>query len=158
VNRSTATTADEPVADQLALDGQVCFALAVASRRVVSLYRPLLEPMGLTHPQYLLMLALWEETPLKVSQLASRLSLEPATLSPMLKRLEANGMITRQHSPRDDRALAVSLTPKGKRSRRQAERVPEAIRERLDLSLEDLEELHGNLTRLIAATRNGTQA
>src|SRR6059058_6137068 len=95
--------------DLLALDRQVCFALAVASRNVIGLYRPLLEPMGLTHPQYLVMLALWEEAPLKVSELSRRLSLEPATLSPLLKRLESSGMITRGRDPRDDRALAVSL-------------------------------------------------
>ena len=68
--------------DLLALDRQVCFALAVASRNVIGLYRPLLEPMGLTHPQYLVMLALWEESPLTVAELGRRLSLEPATLSP----------------------------------------------------------------------------
>src|SRR6476661_9558608 len=84
-----------PAGDLLALDRQVCFALAVASRNVIGLYRPLLEPMGLTHPQYLVMLALWEEAPLKVSELARRLSLEPATLSPLLKRLESTGMISR---------------------------------------------------------------
>src|SRR6476660_3659801 len=94
--------------DLLALDRQVCFALAVASRNVIGLYRPLLEPMGLTHPQYLVMLALWEQSPLKVSDLARRLSLEPATLSPLLKRLELSGMVTRDRDPHDDRALAVT--------------------------------------------------
>ena len=83
-----------PTEDLLALDRQVCFALAVASRNVIGLYRPLLEPMGLTHPQYLVMLALWEENPLTVAE-GRRLSLEPATLSPLLKRLESAGMVTR---------------------------------------------------------------
>jgi hypothetical protein len=77
--------------DLLRLDQQVCFALAVASRNVIALYRPILEPMGLTHPQYLVMLALWGESPLTVKQLGGLLSLEPATLSPLLKRLEAGG-------------------------------------------------------------------
>ena len=103
--------------DLLALDRQVCFALAVASRTVVSLYRPLLEPMGLTHPQYLVMLALWEDEPLRVSELADRLSLEPATLSPLLKRLEAAGLVTRRRDPDDERAVAVTLTPAGRRLR-----------------------------------------
>ncbi len=151
MNTASPTKAASP--DLLALDRQVCFALAVASRTVIGLYRPLLEPMGLTHPQYLVMLALWEEAPLKVSELARRLSLEPATLSPLLKRLEANGMITRERNPRDDRALAVSLTPKGTQARTQAERVPPAILERLDMSLGELEELRDSLTHLIAATR-----
>ena len=142
-----------PPDDPLALERQVCFALAVASRNVIGLYRPLLEPMGITHPQYLVMLALWEEAPLKVSELARRLSLEPATLSPLLKRLESNGMITRGRDPKDDRALAVSLTAKGSEARAQAERIPPAIMARLDMGLGELEELRDSLTRLIEATR-----
>jgi DNA-binding MarR family transcriptional regulator len=144
--------------DLLALDRQVCFALAVASRNVIGLYRPLLEPMGITHPQYLVMLALWEEAPLKVSELARRLSLDPATLSPLLKRLEAAGMVTRDRDPRDERALAVSLTTKGRDARAQAERIPPAIMARLDLSLGELEDLRDSLTRLIDATRGDTQS
>ena len=149
---STSTTTDASP-DLLALDRQVCFALAVASRTVIGLYRPLLEPMGLTHPQYLVMLALWEEAPLKVTELARRLSLEPATLSPLLKRLEASGMVTRERDPRDDRALAVSLTPKGVRARARAEQIPPAIMKRLDMELAELEELRDSLTRLIDASR-----
>lgn len=150
---SAPATAKATTPDLLALDRQVCFALAVASRNVIGLYRPLLEPMGLTHPQYLVMLALWEEAPLKVSELAHRLSLEPATLSPLLKRLESSGMITRERNPKDDRALAVTLTPQGAAARAQAEGIPPAIMERLDMSLGELEELRDSLTRVIAATR-----
>ena len=129
----------------------------MASRNVIGLYRPLLEPMGITHPQYLVMLALWEEAPLKVSELARRLSLEPATLSPLLKRLEANGMVTRERNPRDDRALAVSLTTKGVEARAQAERIPPAILDRLNMSLGELEGLRDGLTRLIEATQTDPQ-
>ena len=143
--------------DLLALDRQVCFALVTAARDVVALYREVLEPLGLTHPQYLVMLALWEEAPLKVSELARRLSLEPATLSPLLKRLEANGMVTRERNPRDDRALAVSLTTKGVEARAQAERIPPAILDRLNMSLGELEELRDGLTRLIEATQTDPQ-
>jgi MarR family transcriptional regulator, organic hydroperoxide resistance regulator len=139
--------------DLLALDRQVCFALAVASRNVIGLYRPLLEPMGLTHPQYLVMLALWEESPLTLTELGRRLRLEPATLSPLLKRLEAGGMVTRQRDPRDERALAVSLTTKGRRTRARAERIPAAILDRLDMSVADLEELRDGLNRIIDASR-----
>ena len=139
--------------DLLALDRQVCFALAVASRNVIGLYRPLLEPMGLTHQQYLVMLALWEESPLTVTELGRRLSLEPATLSPLLKRLEAGGMVTRQRDPRDERALAVSLTAKGRRTRARAERIPPAILDRLDMSLAELEQLRDVLNRVIDASR-----
>jgi len=157
VNSASAAAADAATPNLLALDRQVCFALAVASRNVIGLYRPLLEPMGITHPQYLVMLALWEEAPLKVSELARRLSLEPATLSPLLKRLEASGMVTRERNPRDDRALAVSLTTKGVEARAQAEQIPPAILDRLNMSLGELEELRDGLTRLIEATQTDPQ-
>ncbi len=139
--------------DLLALDRQVCFALAVASRNVNALYRPLLEPLGLTHPQYLVMLALWERAPLRVSELADRLSLEPATISPLLKRLEASGLVTRGRDPQDERALAVSLTTRGKRLRARAERIPPAVVDRLGMDLAELESLRDGLTRLIGASR-----
>ena len=157
MNRRT-SAAEAAAPDLLALDRQVCFALAVASRNVIGLYRPLLEPMGLTHPQYLVMLALWEEAPLKVSELARRVSLEPATLSPLLKRLEGSGMVTRQRDPRDDRALAVSLTPRGMAARAEAEQIPAAILERLGMGLGELEDLRDSLNRLIEATRHAAPA
>ena len=145
--------AAEPGPDLLALDRQVCFALAVASRTVVSLYRPLLEPMGLTHPQYLVMLALWESEPLRVSELADRLSLEPATLSPLVKRLEAGGLVARRREPGDERAVAVTLTPAGRALRSQAERIPPAVVARLGIELPELEELRDRLTSVIEAAR-----
>ena len=138
--------------DLLALDQQVCFALAVASRNVIALYRPILEPMGLTHPQYLVMLALWGRSPLSVKELGRMLSLEPATLSPLLKRLESAGLVSRGRQPTDERALAVNLTPRGRELRAQALKVPPAIIERLGMSLTELQDLHGALTRVIAAT------
>jgi MarR family transcriptional regulator, organic hydroperoxide resistance regulator len=153
VSRVAPTPGTARAEDLLTLDRQVCFALAVASRNVIALYRPLLEPMGLTHPQYLVMLALWEENPLSVTELGRRLSLEPATLSPLLKRLEASGMVTRERDPRDVRALAIALTTKGRRLRQRAERVPPAILDRLGMSVTDLEDLRDGLTRLIAASR-----
>lgn len=107
--------------------------------------------MGLTHPQYLVMLALWEESPLKAGDLARRLSLEPATLSPLLKWLEAGGMVTRERDPHDERALAVTLTSKGVAARQQALAVPPAILERLGMDVSDLETFRDGLTRLIAA-------
>ncbi len=138
--------------DLLRLDQQVCFALAVASRNVIGLYRPILEPMGLTHPQYLVMLALWGESPLTVKQIGGLLSLEPATLSPLLKRLEAGGLVARQRRFDDERALAVSLTAKGLALRDQALDVPPQVIERLDMTLAELQDLHAALTRVITAT------
>ncbi len=140
-------------ADLLALDRQVCFALAVAAREVIALYRPLLEPLGLTHPQYLVMLALWEDSPLRVADLAARVSLEPATLSPLLKRLEQRGMVVRDRDPRDERALAVRLTPAGAGVRAEAEAIPVAIMSRLGMDVADLESLRDRLTELVAAAR-----
>src|SRR4249920_493824 len=104
--------------DPLALERQVCFALAVTNRAVLAVYRPLLEPLGLTHPQYLVMLALWDQqktsgelrSPLSVKQIATALQMESATLSPMLKRMEALGFITRDRSAADERATDVALT------------------------------------------------
>lgn len=141
----------EGVENPLALDQQVCFALAIASRSVIALYRPLLEPLGLTHPQYLVMLALWEREPLRVADLARLLQLDPGTLSPLLKRLEAAGYIRRERDRRDERALAVVLTDKGRALRHDAEAIPPAIVERLGLPIEELLDLHRRLTAVIAA-------
>jgi DNA-binding MarR family transcriptional regulator len=142
-----------PDEDLLALDRQVCFALAVASRRVISLYRPLLEPMGLTHPQYLVMLALWEREPFTVRSLGEQLSLEPATLSPLLKRLEAIGYLTRARDPEDERTLRVALTPAGRDLRSAALAIPPAIMARLGMDRDELMGLHAALTSVIAHTQ-----
>ncbi|MCU1402272.1 MAG: MarR family transcriptional regulator [Microbacteriaceae bacterium] len=137
--------------DPLALERQVCFALAVASRSVIGLYRPVLEPLGLTHPQYLVMLALWERNPRRVTDISDTLFLEPATLSPLLKRLETAGLVTRARSVEDGRALAVELTEKGAALRKQAEEVPGKIVARLGVPQSDLQSIRGALTRLISA-------
>ena len=139
------------IENPLALDQQVCFGLAVAARSVIGLYRPLLEPMGLTHPQYLVMLALWEEEPLRVSELSRKVQLDPGTLSPLLKRLEAQDYIRRERNKLDERSLAVVLTERGRALRDDAEKIPPAIVERLDMSVDDLMELHRRLLEVIAA-------
>jgi MarR family transcriptional regulator, organic hydroperoxide resistance regulator len=137
--------------DPLALDRQVCFALAVANRAVLDVYRPLLEPMGLTHPQYLVMLALWERTPRSVKDLGSVLRLDSGTLSPLLKRLAASGLVTRTRARDDERALEVGLTERGKRLRRQAERVPAQVMDQLGVEAKQLETLHRALMRVVDA-------
>ena len=139
------------IENPLALDQQVCFALAIASRSVIALYRPFLEPLGLTHPQYLVMLALWEDEPRRVSELSRLLQLDPGTLSPLLKRLEAAGYLRRERDPRDERALAVVLTEKGRSLRQDAETIPAGIIERLGMPLSELLDLHRRLTAVIAA-------
>ncbi|WP_319463161.1 MarR family transcriptional regulator [Micromonospora sp. RTP1Z1] len=148
----------DDVDDPLALEQQVCFALSVAARGVVAAYRPLLEPMGLTHPQYLVMLALWQHAPLSVRELSRLLQLDPGTLSPLLKRLEASGYLRRERDSADERSLAVTLTAKGRALRSQAERIPPAIVERLGMQIEDLKRLHATLTEVIEAARQASKA
>jgi len=120
-------------------------------------YRPLLEPLGLTHPQYLVMLALWDhhksgaDRPLSVKAIAGALQLDSATLSPILKRLEALGLITRTRSVADERATDVELTQAGIQLRRRALKIPPAVVERLGVGLDELERLHDVLTRVNAA-------
>ncbi|WP_249666265.1 MarR family winged helix-turn-helix transcriptional regulator [Nocardioides faecalis] len=146
--------ADSPrIENPLALDQQVCFALAIASRSVVALYRPFLEPLGLTHPQYLVMLCLWEQEPRRVSELSRLLELDPGTLSPLLKRLEAAGFVRRERDPDDERALAVSLTEQGRALRAKAEDIPAGIVERLGVPIDELMDLHRRLTRVIEAAK-----
>jgi DNA-binding MarR family transcriptional regulator len=143
--------------DPLALERQVCFALAVTNRAVLAVYRPLLEPLGLTHPQYLVMLSLWDhhksnaDQPLSVKAIASALQLDSATLSPMLKRLEAIGLVTRTRSATDERATDICLTKAGMQLRRRALKIPPAVVEQLGVGLDELEQLHHVLTRVNAA-------
>ena len=142
--------------DPLSLERQVCFALAVTNRAVLAVYRPLLEPLGLTHPQYLVMLTLWDNAttdgaPLSVKDIAGLLQMDSATLSPMLKRLQAQGLITRSRSATDERSTEVKLTPEGSRLRRQALKVPPAVVERLGVELGELEHLREVLTRINSA-------
>lgn len=154
---SITSTLDE--LDPLALENQVCFALAVTNRAVLAVYRPLLEPLGLTHPQYLVMLALWDHqkesgqdwNPLSVKQIATALQLDSATLSPMLKRLEALGLITRTRSANDERSTDVELSERGVALRDRALKIPPAVVARLGVDLAELEELRRVLTRINTA-------
>jgi DNA-binding MarR family transcriptional regulator len=140
--------------DPLRLERQVCFALVVASRSVLAVYRPLLEPLGLTHPQYLVMLALWGETPLSVGRIGSLLQLDSPTLSPLLKRLESAGLITRTRSGDDERQVDVGLTDDGEALREKALAIPPAVVEKLGMEIPELEALHAALTRVIAAAND----
>ncbi|PZU48329.1 MAG: MarR family transcriptional regulator [Microbacterium sp.] len=110
--------------DLLRLENQLCFALVTAARNVVAIYRPILEPLGLTHPQYLVMLALWEQAPRALGALADELAMEPATLSPLVKRLETQGLVSRTRSTADERVLELGLTASGRALRERALEVP----------------------------------
>lgn len=146
-----------PTSNPLALEEQVCFAVAVAARSVVAVYRPVLEPMGLTHPQYLVMLALWEHDQLAVKDLSTLLKLDPGTLSPLVKRLQAQGLVTRDRDPRDERALAITLTPAGRALRTKAMKVPGAIVERLGMDVERLHALRRDLAAVISAAEQALE-
>ena len=120
---SRTLTADEA----LMLDSQLCFALYSASLAMTKLYKPLLEELGLTYPQYLVMLVLWEGDGLMVSELGQRLSLDSGTLTPLLKRLEASGLISRLRDVADERRVHIHLTAAGRRLKAKAARVPACI-------------------------------
>ena len=134
----------------------LCFALYSASGLMTKLYRPLLEPLGLTYPQYLAMLALWEHAPRTVGEVGETLGLDSATLTPLLKRLEANGMVTRRRDPADERRVLVEPTPRGQALREDAKAVSAAMRCHSPLDGDELKSLHHTLTRLIDGLREAT--
>ncbi|WP_261164282.1 MarR family winged helix-turn-helix transcriptional regulator [Microbacterium sp. Marseille-Q6965] len=135
----------DPREHLLKLDNQLCFALVTAARNVVSIYRPILEPLGLTHPQYLVMLALWERSPRSLRELADALALEPATVSPLVKRLEAQGLVRRQRRDGDERRLDIGLTDAGAALRERALDVPGQVMARTGMSEQTLSALRDAL-------------
>ncbi|WP_309066303.1 MarR family winged helix-turn-helix transcriptional regulator [Microbacterium sp.] len=139
--------------DLLRLENQLCFAMVTAARNVLSVYRPILEPLGLTHPQYLVMLALWERSPRSLNDLARELALEPASASPLVKRLEADGLLVRQRSAGDERRLDIALTHAGRALRTRALDVPRRVMERTGLDLESVAALRNALADFAGRTR-----
>ena len=144
-------TATDATVDPLHLENQVCFGLVTAARSVVAFYRPFLEPLGLTHPQYLVMLALWEHGDLSVRAISDLLMLEPATVSPLIKRLEAQGLLTRRRHAADERQLQVALTERGRAMRERALLIPPAIAAKLQMTPEEFAEMRAGLDKLVAA-------
>ncbi|WP_315095047.1 MarR family transcriptional regulator [uncultured Cellulomonas sp.] len=140
-----------PDVDPLAVEAQLCLAVSAASRALVGLYRPLLEPLGLTHPQYLAMLALWQHGELSLKELAGILHLEAATTSPLVKRLEALGLVTRARGSADERVLVIALTDAGRALRKQAVGIPTAMLDDLRMTRETLDEIRSGVDLLLAA-------
>lgn len=137
--RAAATTF---TADQaLLLDNQLCFALYSASLAMTKLYKPLLDELGLTYPQYLVMLVLWERDGVMVSELGQRLHLDSGTLTPLLKRLEATGQVSRLRDAADERRVLVHLTAAGRRLKTRAAKVPACILEASQCSIPELVQL-----------------
>lgn len=147
----------DPV-DTLHLEHQVCLGLSIASRGVIAAYKPLLEPLGLTHPQYLVMVALWQYGPLSVKELGGLLALDSGTLSPLLKRLETIGVVQRRRGVSDERSVTVSVTEQGEQMRERAQQVHGGVVEQLGLEPAELEQLRRALERVIAATTRSSPA
>jgi DNA-binding MarR family transcriptional regulator len=144
-----------PAPNWLALDHQLCYALYAASLTMTKLYKPMLAPLGLTYPQYLVMLALWEADDLIVSALGERVSLDSGTLTPLLKRLEASGLIARSRDAADERRVRIQLTAAGRALKTQAQAVPRQIAAATGCNLDEISSL---TQRLHALRERLTQA
>ncbi|MEU5892442.1 MarR family transcriptional regulator [Streptomyces sp. NPDC047461] len=144
------STAEPQQDGSLLLDDQLCFALYAASRAVTARYRPLLDALQLTYPQYLVMLVLWEQDSISVRDLGTALQLESSTLSPLLKRLEANGLLRRERRPEDERSVSLTLTAAGAALRERAQTVPVAIGDAMGLTPEQ-DAMAKQLLRLLTA-------
>lgn len=142
--------ANRNTAAPLLLDQQLCFALYSANLAMHKVYRPLLTRLGLTYPQYLVMLVLWETDGQTVSAIGERLFLDSATLTPLLKRLEAAGLVTRTRSAEDERQVVIELTPRGRALRQQAQAVPQAVFCAAECTAAELVSIKQELERLRA--------
>ncbi len=145
-SRTIPATAPPPALQRL--DSQVCFALYSASLAMTKLYKPLLDAVGLTYPQYIAMLVLWEQDGITVSELGKRLCLDSGTLTPLLKRLESSGLVARSRDPQDERRVRITLTAAGRALRGPAEAIPHCVLERSQCSIPELEALTAQLKQL----------
>ncbi|MEG7358117.1 MarR family transcriptional regulator [Pseudomonas citronellolis] len=134
--------------ESLKLDNQLCFALYSTSLQMTKVYKPLLQQLGLTYPQYIAMLVLWEQDGITVGEISARMLTDPGSLTPLLKRLEGEGLITRKRSASDERVVELRLTDKGRALRQQAESIPACILAASGLSLEELGRLKNELVDL----------
>jgi DNA-binding MarR family transcriptional regulator len=148
---SNASPSEAPSPNAPRLNRQVCFAMYSASRAATAVYRPMLEDLGLTYPQYLVMLVLWEEQPRSVRELGEELGLDSGTLSPLLKRLEALGLVERSRSAEDERRVNVLLTGAGAALSARATAIPQRLADAAGLSPAELDQLRETLGRLTAA-------
>ena len=131
------------------LGNQLCFPLYVIAKEITGLYRPLLEELDITYPQYLVMMVLWEHQRLTVNQIGEKLFLDSGTITPLLKRLEAKSYIVRQRKIEDERVVEISLTDEGERLQDKACLIPEKMNDRLDLSETDVQELKQAISKLL---------
>lgn len=136
--------------EQLKLDNQLCFPLYACSRHITRLYTPVLEPLGLTYTQYITLLVLWEKNGLTVKDLGEKLFLDSGTLTPLLKKLEAQGLVQRKRSENDERSVIVTLTEKGTNLKETAASIPDKIASCVNLPEKDARELYRILYLILA--------
>lgn len=141
-------TTPDPTCEALKLDNQLCFALYSTSLQMTKVYKPMLQELGLTYPQYIAMLVLWEGDGITVGEISARMLTDPGSLTPLLKRLEAEGLITRTRSQADERVVELHLTDKGRALRRPAEAIPACILASSGLTLEGIQRLQSELVEL----------
>ena len=138
--------------DPLLLENQLCFPLYACSRKVVNLYTPYFQPLGITYTQYIVFLVLWETDGVSVRELGQRLYLDSGTLTPLLKKMEEAGFVTRRRSTDDGRVVRIYLTEKGRALRAEVEQIPLRLGGCLPLTAEEAKVLHGLLYRLLENT------
>ncbi len=129
-------------------EDMLCFDVYALAQAFGRLYKPLLDPLGLTYPQYLVLVVLWSEAPVTVGRIAARLGLETSTVTPLLKRLEAAGLVTRRRSASDERRVEIGLTPRGGAMRVEAAHIPACVEEATGLTSGEIAHLRGQLTDL----------
>ena len=127
--------------DELKLKSQVCFPIYALSREIISVYRPILEELDLTYPQYLAMIVLWENEPQKVNEIGDKLNLDNGTITPLLKRMAAKGLISRKRNSKDERVVEISLTKRGKQLQTKAAKAPHKVVKAMGITPEDLMQL-----------------
>ena len=135
--------------DSLTLQNQVCFPVYALAKEIVNRYRPLLEDLDVTYPQYLVLMVLWNEEEQTVGQLGEKLLLDSGTLTPLLKRMEQKGMVNRSRSPEDERVVKLSLTEKGKAMKEKAKDIPCRLMKSMKISEEELLELKTIITKIL---------
>jgi len=150
----TITLPKLPAGEMLRLDHQLCFALYSSSLAMTKMYKPLLDPLGLTYPQYLAMIVLWEGDAITVSELGHRLQLDSGTLTPLLKRLESSGLLRRERDSADERRVLLHLTPAGRALKSRAAKIPPQVVCASGCSLDEL----SALTRRLKQLRDQLQA
>ncbi|MBK5721857.1 MarR family transcriptional regulator [Dysgonomonas sp. Marseille-P4677] len=140
--------------ENLKLENQLCFPIYALSRQITALYRPYLDKLGLTYPQYLVLMVLWEHNSATVKRLGELLFLDSGTLTPLLKRMEANRLLKRNRSDEDERVVEISITEKGKSLEKEAEVIPPMMKQHLDMTDQELEQMREQINKILAVTCN----